>query len=66
VHSEQFLINRLAVLIFDPSRVSLILLIPNDLKSEVRVVGFGFDDPSAHSAASANKEQQNAIAQTEL
>jgi hypothetical protein len=56
VHFEGLFVNRRAVLIFDPSRVSLSLLIPNNLKGEIRIIGFGFNDPSAHGSASVDKE----------
>jgi hypothetical protein len=45
VHFERLFVNRRAVLIFDPSFVSLAPLLPDNLKRAVGVVGFGFDYP---------------------
>ena len=48
IRSEQFFVNGLAVLILDPSRVSLAPLVLDVSKCPVRVIGFGFDYPSRH------------------
>jgi hypothetical protein len=51
IHFEGLFVNRHAVLIFNPSVVSFSPLILDNLKGAIRVVGFGFDDPSGHGVA---------------
>src|SRR5262245_50343960 len=48
VYSERFFVNRRAVLILDPSLVSLGPLVLDNLNRAIRIVGFGFDYPSGH------------------
>jgi len=51
VQFEQLFVNCRAILIFDPGVISPVSLVRDDLKGDVRVVGFGFDDPSGHRGA---------------
>jgi hypothetical protein len=66
IRFEQLFVNDFAVLIFDPSAVSLGSLLLDNLTGPIRVVSFGFDDPSGHGDLVNKKTITNTIAQSEL